>query len=83
MWYNVIETKVKEVWMAPDWQYSSGCVEEIVKAFQLNLHIVKPSGEEMSLNSAIEQIEDAIEHIKTRGHECERLESGLLTLKNL
>jgi hypothetical protein len=56
LWSEVIERFVERLIMMPGWEFSTGCVTEIEKAFRLGLPVSSVNGAPISIEGATEMV---------------------------
>jgi len=66
LWKRIIQSKVKKVILAPGWQYSRGCVEECVLAYQSKIDVCDLRDDKVHLEQASKLIRCALE--ESRGY---------------
>lgn len=62
LWLSIIAEKCENVYMNNGWEYSNGCVEELVHSFQLRLGI--PRHKELVFFNTKESEEESVERMK-------------------
>lgn len=81
LWELFIIKKIYEVRFNYDWQYSNGCTLEYAIAARKGIPRLDHEGNSLELDSAVEQVEAAIDELSNEGFLIDKLKSNLALIK--
>jgi hypothetical protein len=76
-WETLLRTRIQQVWLNRNWQFSNGCTFEFAVAIDAGLPTADHDGHALSVDQAIDLITDAIATLNAESFDTSSLKANL------
>lgn len=81
-WETLLRTRIQQVWLNRNWQFSNGCTFEFAVAIDAGLPTADHDGHALSVDQAIDLMTDAIGTLKSENFDTSSLKLNLERITN-